>query len=120
MATTDCTRSGHLTQRLTLADIDMMLASSRRGGGSDLSPGRYAWELEKLSQLVVRESVYDPERRVDIRGCMPQGVPWARVAVRVEHVVQRSGRSGEVGGRLYICRIHFLFPPPLIFFLLIL
>lgn len=103
-----------------MADIDMMLTSSKRGGRSDPSPGRYAWELEKLSQLVVRKSVYDPERRLDIRGCMPQGVPWARVAVRVEHVVQRSGRSGEIRGRLYICHIHFLFPPPLIFVLLIL
>lgn len=55
---------------------------------------------------------------------MPQGVPWARVAVRVEHVVQRSGRSGEVGegcgrGAAYMSHT-ILVPPPLIIFLFIL
>lgn len=47
----------------------------------------------------MKKAVYNPEGRVAIRGCMPQGVPRARAAVRVEHVVQRNRGSGEVGGR---------------------
>lgn len=66
--------------------------------------------------------VYNPERRVAIRGCVLQGMPLSRAAVRVEHVVQRNRGSGEVGGAggggeamlgwLHICSMHFLFLPP--------